>query len=372
MPLPTKARRLTLPGSDAGPTHVALGVVHDPRWASVQRRAPEADGAFVYSVETTGIYCRPSCPSRTARPENVAFHDGPEGAERAGFRACKRCEPKGVSPAQRQAALVAELCRHIEGSVEEVSLRELAQQAGLSIFHTQRLFKKVTGLTPKAYGAAHRARRFQTELRAQSSVTSALHEAGYGSSARAYESSNARLGMTPSEYRAGGKDIEMKFAVGDCSLGSILVAATDRGVSAIFMGDSPEELVHELERRFPGSKLAGDDPTFALLVAEVIGLVEKPRKGADLPLDIRGTAFQERVWQALRAIPSGTTVSYSTLAESIGAPKAVRAVAGACAANSIAVLIPCHRVVRTDGSLSGYRWGVERKRTLIDRETRET
>jgi AraC family transcriptional regulator of adaptative response/methylated-DNA-[protein]-cysteine methyltransferase len=350
----------------------ALGatVTSDPRWAAVVARDARADGSFFYSVKTTGVYCRPSCAARAARPENVGFHRTRADAERAGFRPCKRCKPDQPPLADRQQAKVAELCRFIERSDEGPSLEQLASRAGLSLFHVHRLFKAVTGLTPKAYAAAHRMKRVRTELVKGGTVTEAIYGAGYNSSGRFYENSSQLLGMTPTKYRAGGADMDIRFAIGECSLGSLLVAATKLGVCAILMGDDPEELAHELERRFPRAQLIGADPAFEQLVAQVVGLVEKPRAGVDLPLDIRGTAFQQRVWQTLREIPVGTTASYSDIAGAIGAPKAVRAVAQACAANALAVAIPCHRVVRRDGNLSGYRWGVERKRALLAREAK--
>ncbi len=349
---------------------LAAAVKSDPRWAAVVARDAGADGKFFYSVKTTGVYCRPSCAARPARPENIGFHPTTVAAERAGFRPCKRCKPDRAPLAGRRAAQVAELCRLIERSNEVPSLEELARHAGLSVFHTHRVFKGVTGVTPKAYAAAHRARRVQAELATRDTVTEAIYGAGYSSNGRFYEESNELLGMTPTKYRAGGVDLEIRFAVGACSLGSVLVAATKRGVCAILLGDDPNELVHDLERRFPRANLVGADGGFEQLVAKVVGLVERPRLGVELPLDVRGTAFQQRVWQALRRIPVGSTKSYAEIAASIGAPKAVRAVAQACAANALAVAIPCHRVVRNDGDLSGYRWGVERKRALLDREVK--
>jgi AraC family transcriptional regulator, regulatory protein of adaptative response / methylated-DNA-[protein]-cysteine methyltransferase len=340
----------------------------DPRWAAVRGRDARADGTFVYSVRTTGVYCRPSCAARPARPENVAFHATPADAERAGFRPCKRCCPDQPPRAERQAALIAGLCRLIESRDEAPTLDELAQHAGLSAFHTHRIFKAVTGVTPRAYAAARRAGRVRAELRTRPTVTDAIYGAGYGSGSRFYE--DGVLGMTPTEFRAGGADLVIRFAIGQCSLGAILVAATDRGVCAVLLGDDPEELAHDLERRFPRGQLQGGDAGFERLVARVVGLVERPAVDHDLPLDIRGTAFQQRVWQALRAIPAGTTATYADIARSIGSPRAVRAVAQACGANPVAVAIPCHRVVRTDGDLSGYRWGVDRKRALLAREGR--
>jgi AraC family transcriptional regulator, regulatory protein of adaptative response / methylated-DNA-[protein]-cysteine methyltransferase len=340
------------------------------RWAALRARDARADGSFYYSVKTTGVYCRPSCAARPARPENVEFHATTAEAERAGFRACKRCKPDQPPLVERHAAQVAALCRLIESSDTTPTLEELASHAGLSVFHTHRLFKAATGVTPKAYAAAHRARRVQGELRTRGTVTEAIYGAGYNSSARFYEQSNAVLGMTPTKFRAGGSGQEIWFAIGACTLGAILVATTQRGVCAILLGDDPEELAHDLERRFPRARLIGADAKYEQLVAQVVGLVEQPALGAKLPLDIRGTAFQQRVWRALRRIPAGKTASYAEIASRIGAPKAVRAVAQACAANALAVAIPCHRVVRTDGDLSGYRWGVERKRALLGREAR--
>lgn len=340
----------------------------DPRWAAVVARDPAADGRFFYSVKTTGVYCRPSCASRPARPENVAFHATAAAAERAGFRPCKRCKPD--QPAGQQVAQVAELCRWIERAEQMPSLDMLAQHAGLSPWHLHRVFKAVTGLTPRAYAAAHRVQRVKAGLRRGAAVTEAIYDAGYGSSARFYEQSNAVLGMTPSRYRAGGPDTAMRFAIGECSLGAILVAASAQGICAILMGDDPDALLRDLQDRFPRAKLVGGDAGFERWVAQVVGFVEQPRLGLDLPLDVRGTAFQQRVWQALQKIPAGTTASYSEIARRIGAPKSVRAVAGACAANALAVAIPCHRVVRNDGGLSGYRWGVARKRALLARESK--
>jgi AraC family transcriptional regulator of adaptative response/methylated-DNA-[protein]-cysteine methyltransferase len=346
----------------------AAKTVADPRWAAVLGRDPDADGRFFYSVRSTGVYCRPSCPSRTARPENVSFYASAADAERAGFRACRRCKPDQPSLAAAQAAKVAELCRYIETAEQAPTLDQLARRAGLSAFHLHRIFKSVTGLTPKAYAGAHRARRLQQELKRSGTVTSAIYGAGYGSAGRFYEQADQLLGMTPTRYRSGGADTEIRFAIGECSLGPILVACSARGICAIMMGDDPQALARELQDRFPKAHLVGGDAQFERWIAQVVGLVEQPRLGLDLPLDVRGTAFQRRVWQALRKIPAGRTVSYSDIARRIGAPKSVRAVARAIAANALAVAIPCHRVIRSDGALSGYRWGVERKRALLDRE----
>jgi AraC family transcriptional regulator of adaptative response/methylated-DNA-[protein]-cysteine methyltransferase len=347
---------------------IAAATVSDPRWAAVVARDPRADGQFFYSVKTTGVYCRPSCAARTPKAQNVGFHETAADAERSGFRPCKRCKPHQASPAAQYAAKVAELCRFIERAEELPTLDELAQQAGLSASHLHRIFKDVTGVTPRAYAAGHRAQRIRAALGRADTVTDAIYDAGYNSNGRFYEESDRLLGMTPTAYRAGGADMTIRFAVGECTLGSILVAQSDRGVCAILMGDDPDQLARDLQDQFPRARLIGGDAGFEQLVAKVVGFVEAPRMGLELPLDVRGTAFQQRVWQALREILPGQTVSYADIAKRIGAPKAVRAVAQACGANHIAVAIPCHRVVRNDGALSGYRWGVERKRALLDRE----
>jgi AraC family transcriptional regulator, regulatory protein of adaptative response / methylated-DNA-[protein]-cysteine methyltransferase len=349
---------------------LAGGTTSDPRWAAVVARDPSADGAFVYSVRTTGVFCRPSCPARPARPENVRFHATCSDAVAAGFRACKRCTPDQPSRLERHAATVTRACRQIEASEATPSLETLAEAAGMSSFHFHRVFRALTGLTPRGYAIAHRDSRVRRELERSGTVTQAIYESGYNSNGRFYAKSYAVLGMTPTVYRAGGATAEIRFAIGECSLGAILVARSDRGVCAILLGDDPEALARDLQERFPRAELIGGDAEFEELVAKVVGFVEAPGLGLDLPLDVRGTAFQQRVWQALREIPAGRTATYSEIAGRIGAPGAVRAVAGACAANALAVAIPCHRVVRTDGSLSGYRWGVERKRALLEREFR--
>ena len=340
----------------------------EARWAAVQRRDRDADGRFYYSVRSTGVYCRPSCPSRCALRANVAFHASPAEAEAAGFRACLRCKPDQPALDERQAAAVAQACRLIDAAEQPPDLDSLAQAVGMSRFHFHRVFKAHTGITPKAYASARRGARLQRGLGAAASVTEALYQAGFGSSARFYDASAGLLGMTPGSYRAGGQGETIRFAIAQCSLGAILVAATPRGICAILIGDEPEPLLRDLEARFPQAELVGAQADFERTVAQVIGFVEAPRLGLDLPLDVRGTAFQRRVWEALRAVPAGATVSYRELAERLGMPGAARAVAGACAANPVAVAIPCHRVVRLDGTLSGYRWGIERKRTLLERE----
>jgi AraC family transcriptional regulator of adaptative response/methylated-DNA-[protein]-cysteine methyltransferase len=344
-------------------------VADDPRWARIVARDKTADGHLWYSVETTGVYCRPSCPSRIANPGNVRLHDSLESARATGFRPCRRCNPDGPSIACENAGLVTKACRMIEDSEEEPSLEQLAATIGRSPSYFHRVFKAAIGLTPKDYAAAHRAKKVRQGLVSGSTVTEAIYDAGFNSSGRFYEKSTDMLGMTPSQYRAGGLNEEIKFAVGQSSLGAILVASSAKGVASILLGDDPDQLVRSLQDRFPKAHLIGADRDYEALVARVVGFVEAPGIGLDLPLDVRGTAFQQRVWQALQEIPVGETVSYAEIAERIGYPKAVRAVAGACTTNNLAVAIPCHRVVRKDGSLSGYAWGVERKRALLDRET---
>ncbi len=339
------------------------------RWQAVQGRDGRADGVFYYSVRTTGVYCRPSCAARPALRANVAFHDTGADAERAGFRPCLRCKPDQPPLAERHALLVAQACRLIDAAENQPDLDSLAQAIGLSAFHFHRIFKRHTGITPKAYANARRAARVAQALEQAGSVTEALYAAGFNSSAPFYADAGARLGMTPTSYRAGGSGAVIRFAIGACSLGAILVAATDKGICAILMGDDPDRLARDLQDRFPRAELRGAEALFEATVARVVALVEAPRLGLDLPLDVRGTAFQQRVWEALRQIPAGHTVSYAELAALVGLPSGARAVAGACAANPVAVAIPCHRVVRNDGALSGYRWGVERKRTLLERES---
>jgi AraC family transcriptional regulator of adaptative response/methylated-DNA-[protein]-cysteine methyltransferase len=340
----------------------------DARWARVVARDQSADGEFYYSVATTGVYCRPSCASRLANPKNVRFHVSIADAEAAGFRACQRCKPDQLDATAQNAELIARSCRLIEQAAGSPSLAELAQAAGLSTHYFHRLFKTVTGVTPKAYAIAHRASKVRDELKRSPTVTDALYNAGFNANSRFYAQSEQLLGMTPTDYRAGGADAAIRFAVGQCSLGAILVAMSDKGVCAITLGDDPDELVRDLQNRFSTAQLIGADKDFETVIAQVIGLVEAPQIGLELPLDIRGTVFQQRVWQALQQIPAGSSITYAELAHKIGAPKAVRAVAGACSANALAIAIPCHRVIRSDGSLSGYRWGIERKRALLDRE----
>ena len=340
----------------------------DQRWEAVLRRDRDAAGEFVYGVITTGVYCRPGCAARRPRRENVRFYASCADAQNAGFRPCRRCRPQQPPLAARHARSVAAACRLAEAAEELPTLDALAQAAGMSRFHFHRVFKAVTGVTPRAYAAACRTDRTREALRKSRTVTDAIFEAGFNSSGPFYAESPEVLGMAPATFRAGGAGETIRYAVGECSLGSILVAATARGVCAIRLGDDPAALTRELKAGLPRAALIAGDEVFEGLVARVVALVEDPDLSLDLPLDIRGTAFQRRVWQALRDIPVGTTVSYGAIAERIGSPTAVRAVANACAANPLAVAIPCHRAVRRDGALGGYRWGVERKRVLLARE----
>src|ERR1700726_2475590 len=306
---------------------------NDPRWASVVARDPQAK--FYYSVKTTGVYCRPSCAARLARPENVQFHRTCKDAENAGFRPCKRCKPDQASPVEHSEKISC-ACRLIENSETPPSLKLLARHVGLSTYHFHRVFKAATGLTPKGYAAAHRASLVRKALNKSDTVTDAIYDAGYNSNSRFYETSNQVLGMTPSNYRAGGAQTDIRFAVGECSLGSILVAQSERGICAILLGDDTDSLARDLQDRVPQANLIGGDAGFERLVAKVVGFVEAPALGLALPLDVRGTAFQQRVWQSLRKIPAGSTASYTEVAKLIGSPNSVRAVAQACGANALA------------------------------------
>ncbi len=342
----------------------------DERWTAVQTRDVAADGHFVYAVRTTGVYCQPSSTARLLKRENVAFFDSAEAAEAAGYRRRRRRARGGqTSAVAERAALVARACRLIEAAETPPQLDDLAVEVGMSPCHFHRLFKAETGLTPMAYSSAYRARKLREALsRPEASITEAIYGAGFNSNSRFYEAADDLLGMRARDYRAGGAGAVIRFAVGQCSLGAILVAQSQRGICAILLGADPDRLVRDLQDQFPKAEIIGCDGAFEQLIAQVVGFIEAPSIGLHLPLDVRGTAFQERVWRALREIPAGTTVSYTEIAQRIGSPKAVRAVAQACAANHIAVAIPCHRVVRRDGELAGYRWGVERKRALLHRE----
>ncbi len=331
-------------------------------------RDAKANGSFVYAVKTTGIFCLPTCPSRRPKFENVLFFATNEEAVQAGFRPCQRCKPDHLGLDAKQQNLVADLCRFIVAAEQAPSLAELSVRAGLSAYYLHRLFKRITGVTPKDYARANRIERVRESLKNSSTITHAVLDAGYNSNSRFYAESNQLLGMSPKDYKAGGMNTKIYFAIGECSLGSVLVAQSDKGICAIALGDDPAILLNELQEQFSTAQLIGGDKHYETLVAQVIGFIEHPSDTFAFPLDIRGTLFQQRVWQALQTIKPGQTLSYSELAERIGSPKAVRAVASACAANVLAVAIPCHRIVRNNGDLSGYRWGVERKRALLEVE----
>jgi AraC family transcriptional regulator of adaptative response/methylated-DNA-[protein]-cysteine methyltransferase len=350
----------------------------EARWRAVEQRDRGADGQFVYSVATTGVYCRPGCPSRRPLRRNVAFHASPAAARRAGFRACKRCRPDEPARPDRHAEAAVRACRILEAADTIPSLETLAGEVGLSRYHFHRVFKKTVGVTPRQYAAAHRAERVQAGLRAaegsgstaSGTITRAIYGAGFGSSGRFYERAPELLGMTPGQYRGGGPGVAIRYAIAPCTLGLVLVAGTARGLCAVRLGDDRGTLEAEFRRDFSQAAIELDgDGALDAWVRAVVARIEQPAQSADpLPLDIRGTAFQQRVWQALRAIPPGQTASYAEIAARIGRPSAARAVARACATNPAAIVVPCHRVVGKSGELTGYRWGLERKRQLLERE----
>lgn len=349
------------------PAHKSRAI-DDRRWAAVLARDKSADGTFVLGVATTGIYCRPSCPARKPLRRNVRFFATSAEARADGFRACKRCAPDAAGNPDPNLAKVMEACRLIEKAESPLRLDELAKRAGMSPYHFHRVFKTATGVTPKAYADAHRQRRVRDALKGDSTVTEAIYASGFNSSGRFYAAAPGALGMKPSEFRTGAPNNEISYAAAPCLLGLVMVAATAKGVCSIMLADDERELMGELTRRFPKARLVPGNRDFAKLLARVIALIETPQKKAELPLDVRGTAFQHQVWMALRDIPAGTTITYAELARRIGKPNAVRAVGAACGANPVAVAIPCHRVVGKDGKLTGYRWGTARKSALLDRE----
>jgi AraC family transcriptional regulator of adaptative response/methylated-DNA-[protein]-cysteine methyltransferase len=340
----------------------------EEKWAAVRRRDARADGAFVFAVKTTGVYCRPSCRSRPPRRENVVFHASCAAAERAGFRACKRCQPDGPAAAEREAAMIARACRMLEAPDASPRLGELARAVGVSPFYFHRLFKKITGVTPGGYRAAHRAGVAREKIAARRRITDAIYEAGFCSGSRFYATSRQRFGMTPRTLKRGGAGETIRFALGKCALGLALVAESAKGICAILLGDDAGRLERELRGCFPRAAVSPGDATMRGRVGEILRLLENCGPSRHLPLDIRGTAFQQKVWAALMRIPPGSTATYAEIARKIGAPKAVRAVGAACGANPLAVVVPCHRAVRTGGGLAGYRWGLERKRALLARE----
>ena len=336
-------------------------------WSAVLRRDASFDGRFVYGVLTTGVYCRPGCPSRTPLRKNVAFYSSPAAAEAARLRSCRRCEPKAPAPPSLQAVERARL--YLEAHADEaVTLDRLSAEAGLSPYHLQRVFKRATGLSPKEYARALRNDRFKKHVRKESSVTTAIYEAGYGSGSRVYEKADQHLGMTPATYQKGGRGMTIRYALADSPLGRLLVGATERGVCSVQLGESDRRLENALRDEYPQAEIERDERALGPWLRAVLERVRGRTAAAELPLDLQATAFEWRVWNALRDIPLGETRSYAEVAQAIGQPTATRAVAQACAHNRVAVVIPCHRVVRSDGSLSGYRWGVTRKRALLERE----
>jgi AraC family transcriptional regulator, regulatory protein of adaptative response / methylated-DNA-[protein]-cysteine methyltransferase len=339
-------------------------------WAAVLAHDAAQDGRFFYSVRTTGVYCRPGCASRRPRRENVAFYQSADAAEAAGFRPCKRCRPHEGSMAERHVAAIARACALIHASDSLPSLAELADAAGISRFHFHRVFKQITGATPRDWGKAHRMGRLGDRLDAGEPVAAAVYGAGFGASSRAYEAAPNGLGMTPATRRRGGKGETIRFTIVPTPLGHAIVAATGRGICMTALGDDPARLEAELRRQFPAADFAAADAALTEWAERIVAFITRPEAQPDLPLDISGTAFQALVWRALQKIPLGRTTSYSEIAAALGRPTAVRAVARAIASNNHAVLVPCHRVVRSDGALSGYRWGVERKRALLEREVR--
>ena len=338
-------------------------------WQAVVARDRQQDGAFVYGVRSTRVYCRPSCPSRRPNREQVVFFRLPEAAEQAGFRACLRCHPGDAEIREPHLELVRRACRYIEENLDgQVTLSALGDEIGLSPYHLQRLFKRVMGITPRQYADACRLDHFKGRLREGDSVTNALYDAGYGSSSRLYERAPAQLGMTPATYRRGGEQMHIGYTVVDCPLGRLLVAATERGVCAVSLGDSDAALEERLRGEYPAADIYSEAGGLNEWVRQLLEYMDGHRPNLDLPLDVQATAFQWRVWEALRTIPYGTTRSYSQVAAQLGQPSATRAVARACATNHVAMVIPCHRVVAADGGLGGYKWGVERKRALLERE----
>lgn len=343
-------------------------MVEQARWAALLEREPQVGSAYVYGVVTTGVYCRPGCPSKLPNRENVRFFDTGQAAEQAGYRPCKRCRPDEPAGLEPHYQAIVQACQLMEEADEPPALADLADAAGLSPSHFHRLFKRMVGVTPKQYAMQQRVNRVRANLAESSTVTDALYEAGFASSSRFYEDAASTLGMKPSQYQNGGQGVRIGYTLAPCSLGWILVAATARGVCAIEFADAPDILEKRLRDRFPQATVIDDDPDLAAWLAQILSFLDSPQGTLDLPLDIQGTAFQRRVWMALRQIPAGITTTYGQVAAQIGEPRAARAVAQACASNRIALAIPCHRVVRQDGELGGYRWGRERKRQLLDRE----
>jgi AraC family transcriptional regulator of adaptative response/methylated-DNA-[protein]-cysteine methyltransferase len=339
-------------------------------WQAVVSKDATFDGRFVFAVSSTGVYCRPSCPSRRAQRERVSFFRLPEAAEQAGFRACRRCHPQKARVADSQVEMVQRVCRYIEAQDEaSVTLALLSEHVGISAFHLQRVFKSVMGITPRQYADACRIQKFKTRVREGDSITGAMYDAGFSSSSRLYSRAPSELGMTPATYGRGGRGAVINYTIAQCALGHLLVAATERGVCAVRLGDSEEALQIDLRNEYPAAEIKRADDAVAKSIQSVLDYLAGKRPRLDLPLDIQATAFQWQVWESLQAIPVGETRSYSEVAKAVGRPKAVRAVARACASNPVALVIPCHRVIREDKSLGGYRWGLERKKALLEKES---
>lgn len=343
----------------------------ETRWHALETRDASFDGIFFYGVRSTGIYCKPSCPARRPRRAQVLFFASHDAAEAKNFRACRRCRPRDARASDARLTMVEQACRLIEAATPDAglpSLAELGQRLGVSHYYLQREFKKIVGVSPRQYGVAHRIKQFKSRIKKGESVIDAMNEAGYGSSSRLYEQTNAELGMTPASYARGGAGARINFTIAPCELGRLLVAATARGLCAVRLGDSEEELEATLRTEFPQAEMRRDAQALGAYVEAILRHLAGQQTSLELPLDVRATAFQRRVWEELRRIPFGSTRSYREVAESLGQPAAVRAVAGACARNPVALVTPCHRVVREDGSLSGYRWGTERKAKLLAQE----
>lgn len=346
----------------------------DIRWQAVARRDPAANGQFVYAVRTTGVYCRPSCASRQPRRENVTFFALPALAEAAGYRACKRCHPREARIADSRALLAQQVAAYLAAQSEDpaaLSLEAIGGAVGYAPSHVSAVFKEVLGVTPRQYAEALRRQAFKAHLRAGLPVTEAVYAAGYGSPSRVYEQAGDALGMTPAVYRRGAAGVSIAYTLCETRLGWLLAGQTERGLCAVGLYDDPAAAEAALRAEFPGAELRRDDAALGARVGAIAAHLDGHPAALDLPLDVRATAFQQRVWQALRAIPSGETRTYSQIAAAIGQPSAVRAVASACANNRAAIVIPCHRVIGKDGSLTGYRWGIERKRALLELEARE-
>ena len=369
LPMPQSEVRMPI----SNPYHPA-----EAQWRAVQQRDRAADGTFVYAVRSTGIYCRPSCPSRKPRRTQVVFFNLPEAAEEKGFRPCLRCRPRLQSPRDARTAAVARVCREIEARVHgegsgtgelPVTLSALSAPAGMSPHQLERAFRSVMGITPRQYADAQRMRRLKSRLKKGDDVTTALYDAGFGSSSRLYERAPTHLGMTPATYRRGGAGMRIRYTIADSPLGRLLVGATDRGISALYLGESDTRLEAAIQKEYPRAEISRDRNGMEGWLASILAHLRGREPHLDLPTDVQATAFQRRVWEELRRIPYGSTRTYSQVARAIGRPTAVRAVARACATNPVSVVVPCHRVVREDGNLAGYRWGLERKRALLEHES---